>query len=274
MNRLSCALVALAFTIAGAASAETVRIEGTYTTETHYANPNTQNFAITPIPFSLDLHLVPDPGAPVFGDGDSASVWSEQTHALQETHSTQFSEPHPLTVPTMQRLQQWQDRPFNAAVFAGYADPRYDATIATMSKNTVFGFFPVEGVSSWSFEVRQQWSNGVNANIEEQWATVFNVRLTRPLDPEGDPDAPWTAGDLTSFLDGFEEAGGTVHVINEARFTQFAGGRVDRTVGLSGDFHIASVTQPIPEPSSVALLVVGLGCIAWRVRSRSAGRGT
>jgi hypothetical protein len=267
MIRLSTGLVTLAITFAAAASATTVRIEGAYTSESRSGD----TMPISPLPFSMDLEMNIDPSAVITNpNGES---W-EQVHSRQETHTDQFSAPHPRTLPSLQRLQEWQGVTLNSERFADYADPRYDAVITSASRHVVFGLPGNDGITTWTFQVDQHYSDGINNDIEEQWRARFQVTLVRPLDLDTtDYQAPWTDADLASFLDGFEEAGGTVSVVSESTFTQFPGsGRIDRALWLEGEFHIASVQQPIPEPTSIALLLAGLGGVAWRTRGRSTNR--
>lgn len=254
-------LAALAITSSGTVAAEVVRVEGIYTTETQWTGSNSWRYPISPpLPLSLTFELTANPAAPVVDVG-GAGV---QTHSQQQTQSTQYNAPDRLIVPALQRLQSWQDRPFDSSVFSGYEDPRYNASITTSSRVLEEANF-----SSWSFRVEQTWQDGVwgpNTGVSEQWETHFEVSLSRPLDPEwGDS---WTAGDLSSFLDGFNEAGGRVFVANEATFTRFDGGRVDRTVFLLGEFQMVSVSQPIPEPETYALMAAGLGVLGLVVRRR------
>lgn len=100
------------------------------------------------------------------------------------------------------------------------------------------------------------------------------MELVRPAAyTEADVAEPMSSDDLSSFLDGFEEAGGTVRVLSEASWARFvttipeAGD--DSEIYLTGDFQLADMsTAPIPEPSTYALLAAGLGVLAWRTRRR------
>jgi hypothetical protein len=265
------------------AQTHTIAIEGAFTTaETNTNSTGGPTYDIAPVPLNFSFTLEVDPDAPVtvttfFG------TRGEQVHFSDTTQSAAFSAPHSYLQPA---LSEWQarlgdhfDASFSQANYEAWADPQYTTSTTKRSMKVATGG-PEISTTSWLFNVTQTWrSDGLPSphggeTLTEAWGSSLVVELVRPAAyTEADVAEPMSSDDLSSFLDGFEEAGGTVRVLSEAGWARFvttipeAGD--DSEIYLTGDFQLADMsTVPIPEPSTYALLAVGLGVLVWRTRRR------
>jgi hypothetical protein len=267
------------------AQAHTIAIEGSFTTaETNTNSTGGPTFDITPVPLSFNFSLSVDADAPV-----SVSTFlgtkGTQVHFSDSSQSTTFTPPHPYTQAAMTEWHKYFSdfvgASFSQSAFEAWPNPQYRMDVQKMSVRSATD--ASSSFTSWSFGFTQSWrTDGLPSSVggdtlTEAWNTLFSVELVRPADyTPAQASEPMTHQDLASFLDGFEEGGGTVNVQSHAGWANFVTSmpeaNSDSQIYLTGDFRLVDMsTAPIPEPSTYALLATGLGLLAWRTRHRFTG---
>lgn len=278
MNKLHLAAATIAMGACNFAGAQVLQFEGMFDSVrrcTLTQPPCSGYEAIKPFAATFQVDLAFDPTAPV----STGEVVGVQSHRLIST-----TLPDNAYAPRNLAPQQAWDRvhtespyPLSEAVFNSWQQP--NRTFFESQRTTRVPVLANDpSMFEWRLDTQNRWlgtvsGSGVSA-VREEFSESLSIVLNREANfTLEQANTPVTYAELRSFFEGFVASGEAIELMSGVSWGRGAIG--DPTgyafYDLTGDFRLVSISTPVPEPQTYAMMLAGLaavGVMARRKRKR------